>query len=104
MRLRFTLENQIQPTTGGDLEIFGFCGIFFVESLELSFLFLIFAASLVLVNPSGLWLSDPKRGLAGGLIYEKDVFELFEQRMPTCLHDWLSREKSLRKQNVCRCA
>ena len=75
MRLWVTIKNQIQSTNGKNLEVFGFCGIFFGKNLELSFLFLIFAASLVLVNASGMWLSDPKRGLASGLIYEKDVFE-----------------------------
>ena len=34
---------------------------------------------------------------AGGLIYEKDVFELFEQRKPTSFLDWLRRKKSLQK-------
>jgi hypothetical protein len=31
-------------TKGGILEVFGFCGFFFGESLEVSFLFHIFAA------------------------------------------------------------
>jgi hypothetical protein len=33
----------ILPTKDGNLEVFGFCGIFFAEYLELSILFLKFA-------------------------------------------------------------
>ena len=45
------------------------------------FYFLYLQHRSYLSTASGLWPSDPKRGLAGGLIYEKDVFE----RLSLCI-------------------